>query len=76
MISEGGIRMEGTDGIIRAASDHLDLVVVMKALQRDDVFKTIHIKTYIGHIHLYANNVQKSNLFYKQLGYTEANNQP
>lgn len=76
VISENGIWMEGTDGVIRSASEPLDIDEVMKALQDDDIHKTIANDTYIGHIHLYANNVQKSNLFYQQLGYTEANNLP
>ncbi|TVZ16519.1 VOC family protein [Maribacter sp. MAR_2009_72] len=76
VISEGGIWMEGTDGVIRSASERLNLDEVMSALQVNDLHRFIASDTYIGHIHLYANNVQKSNRFYKKLGYTEANNLP
>ena len=76
VITTGGIRMEGTDGIIRSASDRLDVNEVLKALEDADVNKAISAGTYIGHVHLYANNVDDSYAFYKQLGYSPANYLP
>ena len=63
VITEGGLRMEDSEGNIKSASDYLDLNEVMKALVDKDVTKTISNETYIGHLHLYANNVEKSNTF-------------
>lgn len=76
VITEGGIGMEGTDGVIRSASDRLDLDEVMKHLVDKDINKVISNDTYVGHIHLYANNVDSSNTFYKQLGFIPFNNIP
>ncbi|MFK7949490.1 MAG: VOC family protein [Saprospiraceae bacterium] len=76
VITTRGLQIEGTDGIVRSASERLDLEEVLKALVDKDVHKIIDKDTYIGHIHLYANNVQKSNVFYKQLGYIPFNYLP
>lgn len=76
VVTEGGLKMEGTDGIIRSATERLDLNLVMKALKDKDVNKRISDSTYIGHVHLYANNVKTSNDFYKRIGYIESNYLP
>lgn len=76
VIRTGGIRMEGTDGVIRSASDRLDLNEVMQELKDTDTKKIIADETYIGHVHLYANDVIKSNAFYKKMGFIEANYMP
>ncbi|MBM1104568.1 VOC family protein [Aurantibacter crassamenti] len=76
VITGGGLRMEGADGTIRSASDRLDLHEVLKALKDKDVNRTIAEDTYIGHLHLYANNVEKSNAYYKKIGYNESNYLP
>lgn len=74
VITTGGLKMEGADGVIRSASERLDLIEVMKALEERG--KIIAEGSYLGHVHLYANNVDSSNAFYKQLGYVPANYLP
>ena len=76
VITTGGLKMEGTDGILRGASERLNVKEVLKELQDSDVNKIISKDTYIGHLHLYANNVPKSNAFYKQLGFFQFNYLP
>jgi catechol 2,3-dioxygenase len=76
VITAGGLRMEGSDGVIRPASARLDLDEVMRALGDKDQNSIIAKGTYIGHVHLYANNVEKSNTFYKKMGYVESNYLP
>lgn len=76
VVTTGGLKIEGTDGIIRSASERLDLGAVLQALEDTDVNKVISKDTYLGHVHLYANNIQNSNIFYKQLGYMQFNYLP
>lgn len=76
VITTGGLRMEGSDGVIRSASDRLDMNEVMKELKDKDTNKVIDKGTYIGHVHLYANNVVNSNVFYKKMGFIESNYLP
>lgn len=76
VVTAGGLKIEGTDGIIRSASDRLDVNTVMKELKDTNINKIISDESYLGHIHLYANNVAKSNDFYQQLGYIPFNNLP
>lgn len=76
VITQGGIRMEDTDGTIRSASDYLDVNAIIKQLINKDVNKIISSETYIGHLHLYANNVDNSNTFYKKLGFKQFNYLP
>lgn len=76
VISEGGLRIEDSDGNIRGASAPLDMAEVMKNLVDNDVTKVISSSAYIGHVHLYANNVSESNAFYKQMGFMQFNYLP
>lgn len=71
-----GINMEDADGNIRSASDYLDVEEVLKGFTNLDVNQVISDDTYLGHVHLYANNVEQSNTFYKQLGFLQFNNLP
>lgn len=73
VVTEGGLRMEGTDGVSRPASARLDLKEVLSHLKKTDTERIIHKDTYMGHIHLYANNVPLSNTFYKELGFIQFN---
>lgn len=43
---------------------------VMQSLEDDNINKIIDADSFVGHIHLYANNVAKSNEFYKNIGFT------
>lgn len=71
-----GIIMEGTDGINRSASERLDVNAIMRSLEDKNTDRVLHNSSYLGHIHLYANNVNTSNSFYRTLGYIEANYLP
>lgn len=73
VLTTGGLKIEGTDGVIRSASERLDLDAVMSNLADTNVNKIIHKDSYIGHVHLYANNVVSSNNFYKQMGFIQSN---
>lgn len=73
VLSTGGLKIEGTDGIIRAASTGLDVEGVLKNLLDKDLSTIISDEAKIGHFHLYTNNVEKSDAFYKQLGFVQFN---
>ncbi|MFK8101866.1 MAG: VOC family protein [Saprospiraceae bacterium] len=76
VITTDGIKMEGTDGVMRSASERLDVAEILKSLADTDGNKIISNDSYIGHVHLYANNVQNSNQFYKKIGFIESNYLP
>lgn len=73
VVTEGGLRMEDSHGTIRSASAPLDLDLVLKELKDKDLSKPISDDSKIGHIHLYANDVQSSDTFYKKLGFEQFN---
>lgn len=76
VITDGGLRIEDANNIIRPASYTLDLDEVMKDLLDKALEKNISNATKIGHIHLYATDVTQLNSFYKQLGFIQFNNLP
>ncbi len=76
VITSGGLKIEGSDGVIRGASDALDIDEVMKDLGDKDLGTVVSDDAKIGHIHFYANDVEKSNTFYKQLGFEQFNYLP
>lgn len=73
VVTEKGLQMEDTNGTIRSASAPLDLDVVLKELMDKDLTKPISDNSKIGHLHLYANNVESSDAFYKKLGFEQFN---
>lgn len=73
VISVNGLFMEDSDGTIRGASDPLNVTEQLKALPNKDTDTLIHNDTKIGHIHFYATDVDKSNEFYKKIGFTQFN---
>lgn len=76
VVTGQGIGIEGTDGVLRSASERLDVAEVMTHLKDDDITKPLDSGCYIGHIHLYANSVDKSNAFYQKMGYQQFNYMP
>lgn len=76
VISEGGLKIEAIDGTVRSASAYLNVQAVLKELEDENTTKVISEDTFVGHIHLYANNVSKSYDFYKKLGFTPFNYLP
>lgn len=73
VLTKGGIKMEGTDGIVRSATAPLDVKKAMEALEDTDSTSPISEETYIGHIHFYAKNIDQSRTFYKKLWFLESN---
>lgn len=76
VVTDNGFGMEDADGNIRNVSDQLDVNEVMSHLKHQDANRLISDDTYMGHIHLYANNVDASNKFYQKMGFIEFNNLP
>ena len=54
----------------------LDVREVLKSLKDDNIDKIIDDESYIGHVHLYAKNVDQSNEFYKNIGFTQNKYKP
>lgn len=73
VIARGGLRIEDVDGVVRAPSVWLDVNEVLKDFVDKNVSEIISNGTYLGHLHLYANNIQNSNAFYKQIGFLQFN---
>ncbi len=73
VITSGGLKMEASDGSIRSASARLDENEVLKFLKDKDLDKIIDPDAKIGHVHFYAQDVEKSNDFYKKLGFSQFN---
>ena len=76
VVSDRGLQIEGSDGVLRGASVQLDVEEVFTHLKDKNTDRLIHPDTYMGHIHLYANNVAESNAFYKNLGFIKFNYLP
>ncbi|GHB80177.1 VOC family protein [Persicitalea jodogahamensis] len=74
--TEHGLRVEDADGTIRAASESLDVDAVLKYLPDRDLSRQMSEETRIGHLHLYAYDLEKLDAFYKQLGFVEFNYLP
>lgn len=73
VITDGGLKIEDSKGIIKNASDYLDINEVLKNLVNKDSNKIIFEDAYIGHLHLYANNVGNSTAFYREIGFLPFN---
>jgi len=76
VVTTQGLGIEGTDGVVRSAGSRLDLNLVLSALEDTNIHSPMHDDTYIGHLHLYANNVANSDSFYKRLGFIQFNYLP
>lgn len=60
-----------SEGNVRGASEQLDVEAVLKHLQTFDITKKLPKETFLGHVHLYVADLQKSYDFYKSLGFRE-----
>lgn len=76
VVTTGGLKIEGADGIVRSASERLNVNEVLNAVNDKNFSKDLSDDSYIGHVHLYANNVEKSNEFYKKMGFIPFNYLP
>lgn len=54
----------------------LNVDEILQSLDDNDVGKILDDGSYIGHIHLYAHDVEESNVFYKSIGFTQSNYRP
>lgn len=54
----------------------LNVEEVLSSLEDFDVDKVLDDRSFVGHIHLYANNVEESNEFYKSIGFTQNKYKP
>lgn len=73
VISENGLFMEDAYGTIRGASDALNVQEQLNELPDKNTNVPLHTNTKIGHIHFYVSNLDKTNEFYKTLGFTQFN---
>ncbi len=76
VVAKNGLWIEDTNGNIHSASDTLDLKEVLDEITDKHLQGIIHEDTKIGHFHFYVSNLDKTNEFYKQLGFTEFNYLP
>lgn len=73
VVTDQGLGIEDMDGNIRSASAQLDLNEVLSHADNSKPNNIIDKDTYLGHIHLYANNVEESNSFYQKIGFESFN---
>lgn len=73
VISDNGLFMEDTDGTLRSASDVLNVNELLNELPDKNTNMPLHIDSKIGHIHFYASHLDKTNEFYKTLGFVQFN---
>lgn len=73
VVTTHGIGMEDVYGNIRKAASPLDLNEVLIHLETSNSGTVISKDTFLGHIHLYANNVESSNAFYQKIGFESFN---
>lgn len=73
---DNGLRIEDANGNIKSAATYLDINEILKDLSDKNTNNSISKDTYIGHLHLYANSIEKSHEFYKKIGYTPFNYLP
>lgn len=76
VVTTNGLKIEGVDGIIRSASERLDVNEILNSVTNKNLSKILSDDSYIGHIHLYASSVKKSNEFYNKMGFEQFNYLP
>lgn len=76
VVSGRGIGIEDSDGNIKSASEYLDVKSILKDVTDTEANLPIDNDAYLGHLHLYANNVERSNTFYQNIGFNTFNYMP
>lgn len=76
ILTENGLWVEDTNGKLHSPSDVLDLDLVLSELDNKNVEGIVHQDTKIGHFHFYVSNLETTNEFYKQLGFSQFNHIP
>lgn len=76
VITSGGLKIEGSDGVVRSASERLDVSSILSALEDSNLETLLSDDSYLGHVHLYANSVSNSFSFYQKMGFIPFNNFP
>lgn len=67
---------KANEGAGMSRPKRLDVNGILESLQDDDIDKIIDDRAFVGHIHLYANNVAKSNEFYQKIGFIQNTYKP
>lgn len=76
IVTQNGLWVEDINGNRHSPSDILDLDLVLTELDNKNVEGIVHQDTKIGHFHFYVSNLETTNEFYKQLGFSQFNNIP
>lgn len=76
VLTTGGLFIEDSDGTVRAAASPLDMQEILDALPVDAASRIVSDELKVGHIHFYSSDVNKSNSFYRQLGFLQFNYLP
>lgn len=76
VVTDRGLGIEDKDGNLKSASELLDINTIRKDITDKDAKLPIAEDTFLGHIHLYANNVERDNTFYKTIGFNGFNYLP
>lgn len=76
VVTTGGLSVETAEGIIRPASVALDIDEVLAHLPEHTSGKNLADGTSIGHLHLYAQDVVQSAIFYEKMGFQQFNYLP
>ncbi|APZ46047.1 hypothetical protein BW723_06940 [Polaribacter reichenbachii] len=73
VVSDRSIAIEDSFGNIKSASEYLDVKSILKDVTDTAANLPIDENAYLGHLHLYANNLENSHLFYKDIGFNTFN---
>lgn len=69
-------RKSGTTEGRMSGPQPLNVSEILEKLEDEDVDKIVDDGCFIGHVHFYANNVDESNEFYKQIGFKQHKYKP
>lgn len=76
LVTDKGLLVEDTNGKLHSPSDVLDIELVLSELDNKNIEGILHQDTKIGHFHFYVSNLEITNEFYRQLGFSQFNNIP
>lgn len=65
-----------TEGSKMSRPKSLNVNEILQKLEDNDIEKIIDDESFIGHIHFFAKNMEKSNEFYQKMGFTQNTNKP
>lgn len=65
-----GFSVIDSEGTVRGATEALDVNLVLATLHDNDLGKSIPSDSYIGHLHLYVNDLKRNYDHYESIGFT------